>query len=203
MLLVILVLAVFGNTLFNSYSLDDALDIFENEKVMKGIAGIPEIFTSPFCIINNAEFDYRPISPSTFAIEYQLFGLRPHISHFFNLLLYIAVVLLAFNFLSLLLNKYKPIVVFIIMILFTVHPLHTEVVASLKNRQELLAYLFGFLAMIQIYKYIHNEHSNKNVVLAVCFMVLSLLSKLSALPFVGIIVFMLYYYSNYKITNYN
>lgn len=198
-LLVVLVSAVFGNTLFNTYSLDDALDIFENEKVMKGIAGIPEIFTSPFCIINNAEFDYRPISPSTFAIEYQLFGLSPHISHFFNIVLYIGVVLLAYKFLNLLLHKYKPVVVFIIAVLFTVHPLHSEVVASLKNRQELLAYLFGFLAMIQIYKYIHNEHSNKNVVLAVCFMVLSLLSKLSALPFVGIIVFMLYYYSNYKI----
>lgn len=198
-LLVILVLALFGNTLFNSYSLDDALDIFENEKVMKGIAGIPEIFTSSFCIINNAEFDYRPISPATFAIEYQLFGLSPHISHFLNLLIYIAVVLQAYNFLSLLLNKYKPIVVFISMVLFTVHPLHTEVVASLKNRQELLAYLFGFLAMIKVYNYIHKEQNYKAIVLALIFMILSLLSKLSALPFVGIIVFMLFYYSNYKI----
>lgn len=198
-LLVVLVLTVFGNTLFNVYSLDDALDIFENEKVMKGIAGIPEIFTSSFCIINNAEFDYRPISPATFAIEYQLFGLSPHISHFFNILLYIGVALLAYNFLSLLLNKYKPIVVFMIAVLFTVHPLHTEVVASLKNRQELLAYLFGFLSMIKVYEYILKEQRSKYVVLAVFFMILSLLSKLSALPFVGIIVFMLYYYSNCKI----
>ena len=98
-LLALSVVLVFGNTIFNEYSLDDALDVFENVKVMKGVAGIPEIFTTCFCIINNAEFDYRPISPATFAIEYQLFGLNPHISHFFNVLIYIAVVLLAYSFL--------------------------------------------------------------------------------------------------------
>ena len=45
--LLAIVLAVYGNTLLNGYAMDDATVIHQNVIVKRGLAGIPEILTTP------------------------------------------------------------------------------------------------------------------------------------------------------------
>ncbi|MEZ4889875.1 MAG: glycosyltransferase family 39 protein [Crocinitomicaceae bacterium] len=61
-------------------------------------------------------------------------------------------------------------------LLFTVHPIHTEVVASLKNRDELLAFLFVIWAGLCAFKYLEKEKISSLIAVFVLF-ALAMLSK--------------------------
>ena len=137
--LVLLVFILYGNTLLNKYSLDDEYVILNNKKVEQGIKGIPDIFTSRFTISDNdITYGYRPVVLTTFAIEYELFGYAPGFSHFINVLLFALSSLLLFLILRKLFNAYHYLFPLIVTTIFIAHPIHTEVVASLKNRDEFL-----------------------------------------------------------------
>ena len=86
---VALCLVFYGNTIPNGYAFDDSVVITENQFTQRGLAGIPEIFAhdtfrGSYENIPTVE-RYRPLSVATFAIENQLFGQNPHISHFINI----------------------------------------------------------------------------------------------------------------------
>lgn len=135
LVLLIVVLLTYANTLVLDYALDDRLLIFENEYTLKGWKGLKDIFTkdsfSGFFTDNKnmvAGGRYRPLAQSTFAMEYELFGgsLKskidgkrspqneqlfsdshlPVVSHLFNLLYYALLVLLLFVVLKMLFQKY-------------------------------------------------------------------------------------------------
>lgn len=148
---------LYGNTLFHQYALDDAIVITQNEFTKKGISGIREIlttdsFTGFFGQKKNlvAGGRYRPLSVVTFALEYHFFGENPTLSHFINLLLYaLTLVLIYLFFQKLLLLKFGEnavLLAFLAMMLFMLHPLHTEVVANIKGRDEILSTLFAVLS---------------------------------------------------------
>src|SRR5688572_16067978 len=96
----LLILFLFGfllypNTIPFDYVLDDKLAITENQFTKKGFAGITdhlkhEMFTGFFGKQKNLVEGgrYRPLSMITFAIEWQLFGESPAVSHFINAALY-------------------------------------------------------------------------------------------------------------------
>ena len=90
-----LAFVLYVNTLWNQYALDDAIVITQNQFTQQGFKGIGNIMTSDvflgfFKTEKNlvAGGRYRPLSVVTFAIEHQLFGENPGVSHFINLLLY-------------------------------------------------------------------------------------------------------------------
>jgi tetratricopeptide (TPR) repeat protein len=71
----------------------------------------------------------------------------------------------------------------IVTLLFIAHPLHTEVVASIKNREELLSLLGGLLAALALIK--HLKSGNFIWLLLMVFaLVAGLLAKLSVISFV-------------------
>ncbi|NBR15291.1 MAG: hypothetical protein EBU01_12055, partial [Crocinitomicaceae bacterium] len=149
---------VFANTIGNDYNLDDELVTRNHPLTSQGMKAIGEIFNSPYYKDDMGyAYGYRPIVHVSFAIEHELFGEKASVSHFINVILYVACVLL---FLSLLLkwvgeqNKWIAIVA---VLFFALHPIHTEVVASIKNRDELLAFLFALLAGLSMIKYIEKE----------------------------------------------
>jgi hypothetical protein len=149
--LLLLCFAIYGNTIRNEYSIDDVF-VTNNEQVKKGFSAIPEMANSLY--VTNLEedgrkirFGFRPIVKITFAIEYGIFGDNPHVSHFINIILYFLFCLLDFQFSDKGLKDKDYLVPFLITLLFAANPLHTEVVASLKNSDELLATLFGFMAL--------------------------------------------------------
>lgn len=187
------ILICFGSSIVNDYSLDDHyVTTASNDQVTQGLAGIPEIFTSPYVNTETYRFAYRPMVKATFAIEKQLFGFNPAISHVVSLLLYFILCVLVFHTLKKLLNDQPDWLIFLITLLFAIHPLHNEVVVSLKNRDEILASLAGISAFWLFLHYF--SHPEKIYTLIVGFLLIGLgfISKSSIMPFVLVIPFSLF-----------
>jgi len=179
---------LYGNTLFNGYAIDDAFVTRASNISTRGIRAIPEILTTNYGTDEtDRQFDYRPLVKVSFAIEHQLFGVDPGVSHFFNMLLYIVCVLLVFRFLRLFVEDPESKIPFYTALLFAFLPIHTEVAASLKNRDILLCFIFSMLAAIVVLK----AHLGKKVILhyvvAGLFTYLAFLAKFDALPFLVIL----------------
>ena len=131
---IILVCSVlYANTLFNGFALDDRAVITENSLTRKGLEGIGDLVTHDhFFGYNHAVTGlYRPVPLVSHAIEYQVAGLSPITGHLVNLFLYIlACISLFYAMLHWFPNR-NPLLPLLAVILFAVHPLHTEVVANI------------------------------------------------------------------------
>lgn len=182
----------YGNSVSNNYSLDDDIvtvtdpEGHNNPRIEKGIKGIPEIFTSRHIESTKQSYAYRPLTLSTFAIEYQFFKGNPHISHFINVLLFILTCILLSKILRNIFSEYHVILPFLATVLFLIHPIHTEVVNSLKNRDELLSLLFGLMSLQFVLKYVSTS-KKRYLVLSAVMLGLAVLSKETARLFVVLI----------------
>ena len=193
-LLGIIAFCLYANTLNNDYALDDLATIQKNALVRKGISAIPEILSTPYhygnfrIAPNGKAIDdlYRPLSLVMFAVEFQLFGENPMPGHLVNIILYAACVMLLFLFLHRLFREKKPALAFICTLLFTLHPIHTEVVANIKSRDELLCFFFGFLSLLAFIKY-HSADNVRYLAGGLVFYFLSLLSKETSITFIAVI----------------
>jgi hypothetical protein len=195
----------YGNSIKNGYSLDDeyvtTTSKQKNELTEKGIFGIGKIFTSHSFIDGKQNYEYRPVSMYTFAIEWSLFQNnenRVHISHAINVILYFLVGILLFQMLQILFQGKASTLSAITTILFMIHPIHSEVVNSIKNRDELLSLIFALLASIQTFKWVDSKQVWR-IFLACLFIMLSLLSKKSNLPFIVSIPLMMYFFRDLKL----
>jgi tetratricopeptide (TPR) repeat protein len=197
---------LYANTFNYNYALDDAIVITENIYTKKGINGLRDIFTNDsFTGFFKEKKElvpggrYRPLSIATFAIEYELFGEKPGISHIINVILYAITGLLILTLFSRLYNhdSRKNIFIslpFVCALLFVFHPLHTEVVANIKGRDEILALLFslGTLSLAAVY-----NHSGKVACLvssALTFF-MALLSKENAIIYILLIPLTVWYFT--------
>lgn len=210
-LIIILVFGfiLYGNSLFNDYALDDAIVITKNEFTKKGISGVDDIlthdgFTGFFGKDKQlvAGGRYRPLSLVTFALEYQFFELNPFISHFINIILYVLTTILLFLILveffpdSYEKNKFLNIP-FVVALLFLAHPIHTEAIANIKGRDEIMTLLGSLYALYLTIIYVKTE---KLIYLLGSFIVffLALMSKENAITFLAIIPLSVYYFTNVK-----
>jgi cytochrome c-type biogenesis protein CcmH/NrfG len=114
-------------------------------------------------------------------------GLR----HFNNMLLYVLSILVLFSFLKNQLFKDNWDLAFLTSLLFCIHPLHTEVVANMKSRDEILSFLFIILTFIYTFKALELRQT-KHIVLAGFMYFLALLSKEYALTLIPMIPMMIY-----------
>lgn len=197
LLLGLISFAIYANTLKNGFALDDNIVLKENTLVSKGIQSIPALLSTPhlrgYSIISNDT--YRPLSLVTFAVEFEFFGFDPFPYHFINILLYAGCVILLFLFLNRFFERRKTFVSFIAALLFTMHPIHTEVVANIKSRDELLCFFFTFFAMNVFIKYLDTGKIKLLITGAACFL-LSLLSKETAITFLAVIPLIFFFYRN-------
>lgn len=102
-----------------------------------------------------------------------------HIQHFFNVLFFAIsmVVLFAFLYKVLLRQLQHPeFWALFVTLVFAMHPLHTEVVANIKSRDEIFSLLFILLTLIQLDKYLNAKSILHLVYMAICFF-LAMLSK--------------------------
>jgi len=199
--IIILAAVTFGlniNTIKNYYNLDDFHIAKNNPDFEQGIKAIPRIFITQYSIEDDKSYGYRPLVRSSFAIEYQFFGKKPSVSHFFNVVFYLIIILLLFKILRRLLRDYHYLLPFIITLLFAAHPIHTEVVASLKNRDELFMLLLGLLALDQAIRYA-DTRNNKHIYWAMGMFFLSALSKPTAAAFFFIIPLSLYFFTDLEL----
>lgn len=200
LILIFFTFLLYANTISNKYALDDELVVYNNEKIQKGISGIAAIFTTPYYSseLNKRSFGYRPIAQSLFAIEYAIFGDNSYVNHSVNIILYILTAILIFFTLRKILIKYNQLLPFVITLLFISHPIHTEVVASLKNREEILSFLFGFVSLNQLFRY-YNVKKILNLILGLFSFVIAYLSKESSFVFVFLIPLTLFYFSDFSL----
>jgi len=170
---------VFANTISNDYNLDDELVTRNHPLTSQGLKAIGEIFTSPYYKDDMGyAYGYRPIVHLSFAFEHELFGEKASVSHFVNVILYVACVLLFLNLLLKWISEQNKWIAIIAVLFFALHPIHTEVVASIKNRDELLAFMFTLLAALSMIKFIKKEKW-MSLFLIVFYISLAMLSKKS------------------------
>lgn len=188
------------------YVLDDKIVLSENSFVQKGFGGIAEIFsTESFTGFLGEQQDlvagarYRPLSIATFAVEYGLYGFNPGISHFINVLLYGLTGVLLFRMFFLFgfradKNAWYWSLPFFAALLFVAHPIHTEVVANIKGRDEILALLLALATVYYSFKYVQLQKVWPLIVAGVIFF-LALMAKENALTFLAVIPLSLYLFS--------
>lgn len=199
-LILLFAFALYGNTLFNGYALDDHLvTTAKHEQISKGVRAIPDIFTTHYVSWHNYNVDYRPLVKTTFALEYELFGEDPGVSHLINVLLYGLTCILLFGLLLRIFPKEPSWMLFMALLIFMSHPVHTEVVASLKGRDELLSFLFLILGFRAILNWVDNRKVLFLAIAGISFY-LSLISKASSLPWMLIIGFVLFFKKKEKVS---
>ncbi|MGB0861753.1 MAG: hypothetical protein ACPGXZ_02495 [Saprospiraceae bacterium] len=203
---------LYANTLTHDYTLDDSIVIIDNEFTKKGFSGISEIlsydtFMGFFGKEKNlvAGGRYRPMSLVTFAIEWQFFGENPFVSHFINVLLYGLLGVVLYLCLLKLFNpkgETSNITAYFLAlaatILFVTHPIHTEAVANIKGRDEIMALLGSLTALYWSIKYIY---SNKITYLigATFVFFLALMSKENSITFLAIVPVALFFFTKEKL----
>ncbi len=204
-ILLLLALVLNMNTIFNGYTLDDDLVITKNSLVEKGIRGIPEILsTELFHGLKTegpalSQARYRPFVLVIFAMEYQFFGQNPIVSHLINVILFALLIALLYK----LLNNYvfrgqHQYLAFFTCLLYTCHPVHCEVIASVKSRDELITYILLITSLINILRCIEKPTALKWIFAFICFFT-ALLTRESAVTFIAVVPLILYFFFNRSI----
>lgn len=189
---------LYANTIPHDYVLDDKGVITQNQFVTLGFAGIKNIFSSEVWHFQNLNLGYyRPLSLVSFAIDQQLFPNNPHVSHFENVLLYSLTALLLYFLLLKIFNRKSSLFSLVVTLLFIAHPLHTEVVANIKSRDEILSFLNLVAALYVFLPVLDKTKTESRVafrILASCFLFyLALLSKETAIVGIFLLPLIIYF----------
>ncbi|MEA3444900.1 MAG: tetratricopeptide repeat protein [Bacteroidota bacterium] len=191
---------LYGNTIGNDYSFDD-IYVTNNREVKQGMSIIPKLFISLYANMYEdgkpLTFGYRPVVKTSFALEYAAFGSNPHISHLINILLYALTSLLLFLILRKLFKGYHHLFPMVVTLLFMAHPSHTEIVSSLKNRDELLSFLGAIGTLHLFLVYIEKEKIIYGIIGLIVFL-LAYLSKPTVTVFLPIYPVVLYFFTKPK-----
>lgn len=213
---------LYSNTFSHGYVLDDFSAIKENNIVRQGISAIPEIFKTSYRqgYLSVKDGLYRPLSLATYAIEWDYFPDKPGVSHFVNVVLYAVTGFLLFMMLRQTFSSPQPsqregvaraisspsgrsggaaeVTAFIASLLFIAHPLHVEVVANIKSRDEILCFLFVLCSFLMIFRYLKSG-SKKILGLGVGAYFLSLLSKETSITFLALLPLSLHFFTSIPI----
>lgn len=194
-ILIALSVIVYFNSLYNEYALDDYSLILENSQTKKGAKAFFEILGSSYRegYMGGDNTLYRPLSKAMFAVEWSATE-GPGINHFFNVALFTLSVVLLFKMLRLYMRG-NVLVPFLTAAIFAAHPIHTEVVANIKGRDDILCFLFFVVSAIYVYRYQLSKNIRHLAIAAFAFF-LSFLSKESAITFAAVIPLMLYFFTD-------
>lgn len=197
-LLSVLCFVLYFNTLSYDYCGDDTILIKENKLVNSGLSHATLLLTKgTFYGYNNQNYGaYRPLAMLSFATEAQLFGLNPFVGHLINILLYSACCILLY-YLLLQFFPDKNLIALLITLLFLSHPLHSEVVANIKSRDELFAFLLSFL--IPAFLFLRYGRANKIIFIsALLSFYFGLFAKESAVTLLVPVTLSLWFFSSKK-----
>lgn len=173
-----LLIAVFyGNTLFNGFILDDRPVIKDNIYI-QSLDQLPKVITG--CIWEHAlggckgkTLHYRPIQSLSYILTWQISS-SPWVFHLVNLLYFFAVVFLVFAVAKQLTRNLQ--IALFAALLFLAHPINSEVVNWVSAVSELTFAIFVLLTILFYAKY-RQEDSWNNLIFALLFYFLAMLSK--------------------------
>lgn len=175
----------FSNTLGHDFAWDDKIVIQENDRVQEGVSGIPNLFIKYNSDLRKDRYGYRPITLTSFAIDYSFSNGEPGLFHFMNVVYFGLLCLVLFHVMKRVFYRFSVLLPLLITIIFSVHPIHTEVVANIKSRDEILALLFCLLSLLHLLKFLESKQW-KHIVLTIVFFTIAFLSKENAIVFLPI-----------------
>lgn len=186
-LIVLVSVAVFSNTLSMEFIWDDHSQVLNDQKIRR-LGNIPSMFTSNVWGGVKGEYQtpyYRPLFSVSLASDYAIWGESPFGYHLTNILLHAASSVMVF-LIGLRLFK-GTIPALFASIIFAVHPVHVEAVTWISARNESLCALFMFASF---YCYLLYKEEKKAHYIAVSLMMFfsALLSKEMAVTFPGLIL---------------
>ncbi len=167
---------------------------------------------------------YRPLSIATFAVEQQFMGAIPlkkvdsvvahagehgpqektlmknmHIRHVFNVIWFVASMIVLLYFLRYVVFRENMIMALLTAILFTIHPIHTEVVANVKSRDEIMSLMFVCLTFIFAFKYDEQKDNKGLLVAGLVSYFLAFLSKEYAIAVIVLLPLAFYLFKRYSL----
>ncbi len=200
---------LYVNTFRHDYTLDDAIVITENMFTEKGIEGIPGLlkydtfygfFKDPSKARLVAGGRYRPMTPVMFAVEKSVFGKgQLPAGHIINALLYgLTGAVLYWLLIAMFREGREQVFVALGAALFFVsHPVHTEAVANIKGRDEIVALLGSLAALLFVFKALKSGRFLWQAPAAAVFF-MALMSKENAVTFLAVAPLALYFFGRAK-----
>lgn len=183
--------AVYLTCLSNQFALDDFALVVENPQI-RSWSKVPELLTSDFLAGKHGSevqsSHYRPVTAITYVLNYSLHDTRPFGYYLINVILHALNSVLAFLLARRMFDKpsHGPL---LIALLYATHPIHTEAVANVSGRSELLCTFF-YLAALRLHA---KSRSTTRPVLAVSgvlgLLLLALGSKEFAVTFIAAVIF--------------
>jgi protein O-mannosyl-transferase len=107
-------------------------------------------------------------------VDCQVYGAS--VRHFNNIWLYALACLLVFHLLSVYIFRERQDLAFLAALLFTIHPVHSEVVANVRGRDDIFSMIFIALTFIFAFRYV-DRRSLRSLVAAAVFFFLACMSK--------------------------
>ncbi len=198
---------LYSNTVNHDFVLDDFSVIAENTITTGGMDTISTVFKTGYRQGNFTVEDnlYRPLTKAMFTVEYDLSGGKPYyqqsggkpfLMHFINVILY--GLLCGFIFLTL--RRFIPgqyYLALVTTLLFTFHPIHTEVVANIKSRDEIVA-LFLLLGSLWFVKSYVDKNKIVDLILAIFIYFFALFAKESTITYVALAPITMYFLTSAK-----
>ncbi len=138
---IIIALVLYFGTLNAPFLYDDFSYVVDNTQIRE-VSNAPRLWITPY----HQSGLYRPVTATSYLIDYFFFSLDPRGFHLSNLLLYLMTILLF----SVVIrevggNRSEALLASLV---FAAHPVHTEAVSWIVGRAEVLAGLFCFLGLI-------------------------------------------------------
>jgi len=194
---------LYANTLNHGYALDDNPAIAYNKVISKGLSKASTILTKSFYHgsvgSEKVSYIYRPLTSLSFAADIELAGKNPSYHHFVNVTLYALGALFLFLLLRRLLKESNNVLPFIITLLYVAHPIHTEVVANIKSRDEIFSLLFGLaITLYALFKYLDTRQRKFLILSSVAYFI-GIFSKENAITFLAVIPVTLYFFSEIRL----
>ena len=154
----LLAILVYIPSFTGQFTLDDN-PIIEDNLMIRSLDNLPKIWTSHYWagkIDANDKSLYRPLTITTYALQYAITKNNPVPFHIVNILLHALVCFSLMKLVSLLFKDFRLTV--LSGLLFALHPIHTEAVSGIVGRAELMSALFILTACIS---YHHWHESGK------------------------------------------
>jgi len=192
-LILALTLLAYSNSFVADFHFDDFHTVVKNQNV-RSLANVPRFFTDAGMASYAADLKgYRPVTYTTYALNYALSGYHVWSYHLFNILLHFLNVFLVYIIVSSVLKKSGRNDVYLsalaVAVLFALHPIQTNSVTYVSGRALLLAGMFTLLAFYVFLRFRASGGYFRAAAIPVIFL-LGLLSKETAVCLVG---FMLVY----------
>ena len=163
----LLISALYANSISGAFLIDDTFLVRDNPFI-ENFSNFTSYFTS------GTETFGRPVRLLSFYLDTALFGKSTTGYHISNIIYYTVFCILAYYFCQLFFeNKYS---FFYGNLIFIAHPLHTEGVAYISGRKDILGGLLSFASLICFIEYLKNRKRTYSL-LAFLFFLLAINTK--------------------------